>query len=263
MDERSHNLACPNRACPGRAYQSIAYFASRGVMDIEGLSEKTALKLVEAGKVRTVADLYGLSREDLLGIEGFADISADNLLAGIRGSLARPLWRVIVALEIPQVGEATAKLLAKHFGSLAALGAATREQLLEVYSVGPLIADEILRWFVDADNAALAAALTAAGVRTEEAAPAGGDGAFNGQTVVLTGTISFATRDQLKAWLESEGATVTDSVSKKTGLLIAGPGAGSKLEKAAKLGVRVWDEAALVEHMQINRPQQTPEWWPT
>lgn len=264
LDERSHNLRCPNRRCPGRLVQRIAYMASRGVLDIEGLSEKTAARLIEAKLVSEIDDVFRLTREQLLEVERFADLSADNLLAGIRGARSRPLWRVITALEIPQVGEATAKLLAKHFRSLEALGAASLEKLAAVYSVGKLIAEEIVEWFADAENMALTIRLGEVGVRvSEEEEAQGAPGAFEGRTVVLTGTISFATRDQLKEWLEAQGATVAGSVSKRTGLVIAGEAAGSKLDKARQLGVTVWEEPALLDYLRelpegINRP----DWWP-
>ncbi|MDQ3023373.1 MAG: NAD-dependent DNA ligase LigA [bacterium] len=269
LDERSHNLACPNTACPGRLVMRIGYFASRGVMDIDGFSDKSAAKLIEAGLVRTLDDIYRLTREQLLTVEGFADISADNLIAAIRARKNRPLWRVLVALEIPQVGEATAKLLAKHFGSLEALGNASVEELSAVYSVGKLIAEEIRAWFDVPENRELVQRLGEVGVRVaEDTATEGGatgGGPFEGKTVVLTGTMSFATRDQLKEWLEQNGATVSDSVSKKTGIVIAGPGAGSKLEKAEKLGVTVWDEEALLSFMRgtSTNPDPKPDWWPS
>jgi DNA ligase (NAD+) len=282
LDERAHNWACRNKQCRGRLAMRIAYLASRMVMDIEGLSEKTAWKLVEPRTVaaegekaektlpplvRDIDDVYRLSKEDLLTVEKFADLSADNLLARINGSKGRPLWRVIVALEIPQVGSQTAKLLAKHFGSLQALGAASEEELMAVYSVGKLIAQEIRAWFAEPGNAALCVRLGEVGLKVSEAGAGGagaGPQAFAGKTVVLTGTISFATRDQLKEWLELNGATASDSVSKKTGLVIAGPGAGSKLAKAEQLGVPVWDEAKLVEFMRSepSAPDEKPDWWP-
>ena len=265
-DERAHNYKCPNLACPGRLVMRIAYFASRGVMDIDGFSEKSAAKLIEAGLIKTLDDIYRLTREQLLEVDKFADVSADNLIAAIRASKNRPLWRVLVALEIPQVGEATAKLLAKHFKSLAALCEATVEQLMEVHSVGKLIAEEIRAWFDDAYNVALVQRLGEVGLRVAEDTVESGAGgsAFEGKTVVLTGTISFASRDQLKEWLEQNGATVSDSVSKKTGIVIAGPGAGSKLKKAQKLGVTIWDEEALLAFMRENEtlPAKKPEWWP-
>jgi DNA ligase (NAD+) len=264
VDERAHNWYCRNRDCPGRLAQRIAYFCSRDVMDIEGLSEKTARKLVECGLVRDIDGLYRLERERLLELEGFADVSVDNMLANIAGSKARPLWRVIVALEISQVGAQTAKLLARHFGSLDAIAQASEAELTQVFSVGPLIAREIRAWFDDNGNAALARRLSESGLRTSEDGE-GSDGPkpFAGKTVVLTGTISFATREELSEWLEALGASVSDSVSKKTGLLIAGPGAGSKLEKARSLGVEVWDEAALREFIQAqSAPTPRPHWWP-
>jgi DNA ligase (NAD+) len=266
VDERAHNWACPNRLCKGRLGMRVAYFCSRGVMDIEGLSEKTAQKLVESGLVEDIDGLYRLDRDKLLALEGFADLSVDNTLAAIAGSRSRPLWRVIVALEIPQVGTSTAKLLARHFGSLEAMGAASLEELQQVYSVGLLIAQEIRAWFDEPGNQALCQRLGEVGLRVSEAAGQGSGGPrpFEGRTVVLTGTISFASRDQLKEWLEQNGATVSDSVSKKTGLVIAGPGAGSKLEKAKSLGVQTWDEPALLDFMRDTEtsPSGKPAWWP-
>jgi DNA ligase (NAD+) len=258
IDERAHNYLCPNRLCPGRLVMRLAYFASRGVMDIEGLSEKTAARLAELGLVKDVDDIYRLTREQLLTVERFADLSADNLLAAINKSRSQPLWRVLVALEIPQVGEATAKLLAREFGSLAAMQAATQEQLMAVYGIGKVMAEEIAAWFAEAGNAGLR-------VSEEASAESAGPQPFRGQTVVLTGTISFATRDQLKAWLEENGATSSDSVSSRTGLVIAGPGAGSKLAKAEKLGVPVWDEARLLDFMHTTEsaPTEKPAWWPS
>jgi DNA ligase (NAD+) len=265
VDERAHNWACPNRDCPGRLAQRLAYFASRGVMDIEGLSEKTAEKLVESGLVPDVAGLFALSRETLTGLEGFAEVSVDNLLAAIDGTRKQPLWRVIVALEIPQTGAQTAKLLARRFHSLDALGQAGLEELQRVSGIGPLMAREIVDWFADERNRALVAGLEQAGLRVrEEEAGQAGPRPFAGRTVVLTGTISFASRDELKEWLELNGATVSDSVSKRTGLVIAGPGAGTKLAKAQSLGVAVWDEPALLAYMRETptMPEDKPGWWP-
>jgi len=264
-DERAHNLACANRDCPGRLAQRLAYFASRDVMDIEGLSEKTAKKLVDAGLVTDTNGLYGLSREELHGVEGFAEISVDNLLAAITSTRKQPLWRVIVALEIPQIGAQTAKLLARRFGSVEGLQAASQDELKQVSGVGPLLAQEITTWFADRRNRELVARLQHAGLRvSEETQAVGGTRVFDGKTVVLTGTMSFATREQLKAWLEANGATVSESVSKRTGLVIAGPGAGSKLEKAQKLSVEVWDEQRLLKFMRTTPtlPNDKPAWWP-
>ncbi len=265
IDERAHNWACPNRDCPGRLAQRLAYFASRGVMDIEGFSEKTAQKLVESAVLSDVDGLYALTRERLAGLEGFAEVSTDNLLAAIAGTRRQPLWRVLVALEIPQIGAQTAKLLARHFGSLDALGQAGVDELQRVSGVGPLLAQEIAGWFADARHRELVARLAAAGLRvSEEQAHSGGPLHFAGQTVVLTGTIGFATREELREWLEHNGATVSDSVSKRTGLVIHGANAGSKLAKARSLGVRIWNEEQLREFMRDTptQPEAKPAWWP-
>jgi DNA ligase (NAD+) len=264
-DERAHNWACPNRACPGRLTQRIAYIASRDVLDIEGLSEKTAQKLVESGLVQDIDGLFSLQREQLLSLDGFAEISVDNLLAALRTGLRRPLWRVVVALEIPQIGTATAKLLVRRFGTIAALAEAGMGELQEVSGVGPTLATEIHQWFAAPGNAALLSRLGAVGMTmSSETATTSQGTAFAGKTVVLTGTISFASRDQLREWLETNGAVVTDSVSKRTSLLIAGSAAGSKLDKAAKLGVEIWDEQRLVAYLttQPTLPEQKPAWWP-
>ena len=293
LDDRAHNLACRNRDCPGRLVERLEYFASRGVMDIEGFSGKTAQRLVETrrsaspdtvtGKdtllfagntenesgtgaplVRDIDDLYRLTAADLHGMEGFAEVSIGNLLSNIKASRNRPLWRVLTALEIPTVGAQNAKLLAAKFGSLAALGRAEKEELEAIHGIGPLMAQAIVEWFADDRNRDLIRRLGELGVTISEDQHHDADRVFDGKTVVLTGTISFAGRDQLGEWLELNGAKVTGSVSKRTSLVIAGPGAGSKLAKAEKLGIETWDEARLVEFMQDEEtlPVDKPDWWP-
>jgi len=234
------------------------------VMDIEGMSEKTAERLVAEGLVSNIDDLYRLTADDLTDLEGYAEVSIDNLLAAIAQSRRQPLWRVITALEIPQVGAQNSKLLAREFGSLAAIGAATTERLQEIHGIGPKMAEAIVSWFAADENQALLERLAAAGLAIATEAETAEPGVFDGKTVVLTGTISFAKRDQLKEWLEENGATVSGSVSKKTALVIAGPGAGSKLAQAEKHGVEVWDEARLVAFMNetATRPADKPDWWP-
>ncbi|MBN2081698.1 NAD-dependent DNA ligase LigA [bacterium] len=264
LDERAHNPACPNPRCRGRLVGRLAYFASRSVMDIEGMSEKTAERLVAEGLVNNIDDLYRLTPGDLTGLEGFAEVSIDNLLAAIAKSRRQPLWRVITALEIPQVGAQNSKLLAREFGSLAALSEAGAERLQEIHGIGPKMAEAIVSWFADPENQAMLTRLEEAGLTMTAETDSAEAGVFDGKTVVLTGTISFARRDELKDWLEQNGATVSGSVSKKTALVIAGPGAGSKLAQAEKHGVAVWDEARLVAFMQetATRPAQKPDWWP-
>jgi DNA ligase (NAD+) len=268
-DERAHNMACPNRDCPGRLTERIAYVASRGVLDMEGLSGKTAEKLVTAGLVKDVDGLFNLTRAQLAGMEGLGELSADKLLAEIERSKTQPFWRVLCALEIPQVGGATAKLLAREFGSVEALAKADQERLSSVYGIGPIMAADIEAWFREQRNLELVARLDHAGLqlRSEHAREADGGGPllFAGQTVVLTGTISFASRDQLTEWLEMNGAKAAGSVSKKTHLVIAGENAGSKLDKAKDFGLTIWDEAELVKQMREHEtlPHAKPAWWPS
>ncbi len=265
-DERSHNLRCPNRDCSGRLVERIAYFASRGVMDIEGFSRKTAAKLVQDGLVNELPDIYRLSVAQLSELEGFADVSAQNIHAAIQATQQQPLWRVICGLEISQVGSQTAKLLARRLGSIDALSTATTEELQRISGIGKVMADDIVAWFADERNQALVQGLAEAGLMMseEETEADAGPMLFDEKTVVLTGTITFASRDQLKDWLELNGARASSSVSKKTDIVIAGPGAGSKLEKAQSLGLEIWDEMRLIECMrtQASRPSTKPDWWP-
>jgi DNA ligase (NAD+) len=249
IDEKAHNLACPNRECPGKLTERLAYFASRGVMDIEGMSGKTAERLVSEKLVEDVDGIYRLEHEQLVALERFAEVSVDNLLAAIEGSKAQPLWRVITTLEIPQVGSQTAKLLAREFGGMENIAAASRERLEEVHGIGPLMAEDIVGWFAGSQNRALVDRLAAAGLRMAEDTSGEKPGYFAGKTVVLTGTISFASREQLKDWLELNGATVSGSVSKRTSLVIAGANPGTKHSKAQQLGVEIWDETQLNEFM--------------
>lgn len=264
VDERAHNWACTNRDCPGRLVERLSYFASRGVMDIEGMSRKTAERLVEEGLISDIDGIYGLQRDKLVALERFADVSVDNLLAAVSRSRRQPLWRTIVALEIPQIGGQTAKLLARHFGSLKTLSTAEQPVLEELAGIGPLMARDIVQWFADERNRALLDRLASAGLTTDEDLSPPESGVFADKTVVLTGTMSFATRDQLREWLELNGATVSGSVSKRTALVIAGPGAGSKLTKAEKLGIETWDEARLRAFMreEDTQPAVKPDWWP-
>lgn len=263
-DIRAHNLACPNRECPGRLAERLAYFASRGVMDIEGMSGKTAKRLVSEKLVHDVDGIYRLKREQLVALERFAEVSVDNLLAAIESSKRQPLWRVVTALEIPQVGAQTAKLLAREFGSMDSIAEASRERLEQVHGIGSLMAEDIMSWFADEQNRALMDRLAAAGLRMTEDTSGEKPGYFAGKTVVLTGTISFASRDQLKDWLELNGATVSSSVSKRTSLVIAGANPGTKHSTAQQLGVEIWDETLLNEFMrdQPSLPVDKPAWWP-
>lgn len=242
VDERAHNLACPNLGCPGRLVERLAYFGSRSVMDIEGFSKKTAHKLVQQGLVNSIPGLYSLSMEMFKQLEGFGEVSTDNLLAAINRTRNQPAWRVLTALEISQVGPQTAKLLLKTFGSIGELSKAHPLQLEGIKGVGPIMAKEICDWFKAEVNQTLWTSLAEEGLQMSQDAPVATGGRFAGKSIVLTGSLDFATRLELKEWLEGLGATVSSSVSKNTHLVIAGPGAGNKLVKARELEIEVWEQ---------------------
>ena len=232
--------------CPAQRKQALRHFASRHAMDIEGLGEKLIDQLVEGERVRTSADLYRLTTEDLAALERMADKSAANVVAAIDDSRRTTLARFIYALGIRHVGEATARDLAAHFGGVAALLAATETELLDVPDVGPVLAEAIHDFFAEPHNREVIDALRQAGVHWQEGPPRrAASGPLTGTTFVLTGTLPTLTRDAAKSLLEAAGATVAGSVSKKTDYVVAGADAGSKLTRAQALGVAIIDEAAL------------------
>jgi DNA ligase (NAD+) len=216
-------------------------------MDIEGLGVETSTQLTETGLVKTPADLYRLTYEQLVGLERFADLSARNLLAAIAASKTRPLRHVIYALGIRMVGEATALALARRFGSLEALLDASVEQLQSVRDVGPEVARQIHDFLAVPEQREMIRQLLAAGVRPEAEQAAASAGPFAGKTVVLTGSLKQYSRDSAKAEIERRGGRVSGSVSRKTDLVVAGEDAGSKLKKAQELGVRVVNEEGFRE----------------
>ena len=236
--------------CPAQRKQALRHFASRRAMDIEGLGEKVVDQLVDAGLVHSPADLYTLTVPQLAQLERFAEKSAENLVAAIRQSCAARLERLIYALGVRNVGEQTAKDLARHYGSLEALMAADIAGLMQVPDVGPVVADSIIAFFAEAHNREVIERLQAAGVHWEDVAVAAADGALTGQTIVLTGTLPTLTRDAAKALVEAAGGKVAGSVSAKTSFVVAGDAAGSKLEKAQSLGIEVLDEAAFLHRLQ-------------
>ncbi len=235
--------------CPAQRKEAIRHFASRRGMDIEGLGEKLIDQLVERELVHTVADLYRLDRETVAGLERMGEKSADNLIRAIEGSRHPPLARFLYALGIPEVGEATAQALARHFGSLERIMSATREELMEVPDVGPVVAESIVGFFGSEENRRVIRELLELGVRPREEetepAPLAARSPFAGRTVVLTGTLEGLARDEARALLERLGAHVAGSVSARTDLVICGANPGSKLERARALGVRIMDEQAL------------------
>lgn len=250
--------------CPAQRVQAIFHFAGRRTMDIEGLGERFAEALVEFDYVQTVDDLYTLTVDDLLEMKRRADERdgtvpatvkagkvadkwAHNLVNAIDVSRATTLDRLLFALGIPDVGESTAKTLARYFGALDPLMDADENALREVPDVGPIVAAHIANFFAESHNREVINALRERGVHWPEGAPQrSADGPLAGKTVVLTGGLSAMTRDQAGARLEALGAKVSGSVSKKTSIVVAGEAAGSKLAKAEELGIEIWDEAALL-----------------
>jgi DNA ligase (NAD+) len=236
-----------NLVCPAQVRGALVHFASRRAMDIEGLGDRLIEQLVETGLVRTPADLYALTLPRLAALERMGEKSAENLLAAIETSKKSTLARFLFALGARNVGETTAKDLARHFGSLAALTAADAKTLLEVPDVGPIVAESIRDFFAEPHNQEVIRRLIAAGVRWEEsegvfAAP---PGLLSGKVFVLTGTLPTLSRDAAKIMIEAAGGKASGSVSKKTDYVVAGDEAGSKLAKARELGIAIIDEAAL------------------
>jgi DNA ligase (NAD+) len=256
--------------CPAQRVQSLFHFASRRAMDIEGLGERLIQGLVETGRVRTVADLYTLTVDDFVQMKQRLDEEArtvpdtvkagkvatrwaENLVAGIDASRDTRLERVLFALGIRDVGESTAKTLARHFGALDPIVAADEETLREVPDVGPVVAARIAHFFAQAHNREVIDALRAHGVHWPEGPPQRAqEGPLAGKTVVLTGGLASMTRDEAGAKLEALGAKLSGSVSKKTSIVVAGEAAGSKLAKAQELGLEIWDEARLLAFLQAH-----------
>ena len=250
--------------CPAQRKQGLFHFASRRAMDIEGLGERFIDALVELGYVRSVADLYRLTLDDFIDMKRRADEMAEavpqtvkagkiatrwaeNLVGAIAASRDTTLERLLFALGIRDVGESTAKTLARHFGALDPIMAADEAALTTVPDVGPIMAAHIANFFAEPHNREVIAALRAAGVHWKEGAPQrASDGPLAGKTVVLTGGLEAMSRDEAGAKLEALGAKVSGSVSKKTSFVVAGEAAGSKLAKAQELGVEIWDEKKLL-----------------
>ncbi len=234
--------------CEAQRKEAIKHFASRKAMDIDGLGDKLVEQLVDGGLVHSVADLYALTAEQVAGLERMGDKSAENLMKALDASKGTSLSRFIFALGIREVGEATARSLARHFGSFEALAEADEAALLAVEDVGPVVAHYIVEFFQQEHNLEAVAQLRKAGLHWPDETPS--DSAAEplvGQTYVLTGTLEVMSRNEAKAHLQALGAKVAGSVSAKTHYLVAGPGAGSKLAKARELGVDIIDESALLD----------------
>jgi DNA ligase (NAD+) len=239
--ESEVDYRCVNADCPAKLLGTILHFASRGVMNIDGMGDALVTQLTERGLVKNVADIYKLTKADLLTLERMGDKSAQNILDEIEASKKLPLERVIYGLGIRMVGERTAQFLAEHFGSMEALEHATVEELQNVDEVGPRIAESIVEFFSIPANHKLVDRLGQSGLAFKGKKKERGT-KLAGKTFVLTGTLQKYTRDEAKRIIEDAGGKVTGSVSKKTDYVVAGTDAGSKLDKAKELGVAVIDE---------------------
>ncbi len=252
-DEAVARCSAGPEICPAQRKEGLRHFASRLALDIEGLGDKLIEQLVDKDQVRIAADLFSLRKDELIRLERMGAKSAENLLAAIERSRETTLARFIYALGIREVGEATAQSLARHFGDLEPLRRAQVAELEQVPDVGPVVAGNIHSFFANDDGARAVDALLEAGIRWPAVAVETGAQPLLGQTWVLTGTLESMTRDAAKSELVALGAKVSGSVSGKTSRVVAGPGAGSKLEKARDLGVPVMDEAEFLEVLESHR----------
>jgi DNA ligase (NAD+) len=236
---------CPNRACPSRGLESLINWV-QGAADIDGVGEQLVRRLWELGLVRSLPELYRLTKEQLLELDGFAEISATNAIGAIEASKQVPFRRVLVGLNIPDVGWVTAQNLARHFGSVDRLAGAAQEEIMECEGIGPERAEAIAEWFADDDNRRLVEELRALGLRfvaDEDDRPV--EGPLTGKQYVITGTLESMSREQARTALEALGAKVSDNVSKKTTAVFVGESPGSKAAKAEKAGVALRGEDGL------------------
>lgn len=239
---------CPNFECPGRRLESLVHFASRAAMDIRGLSYARITQLVDAGMVADAADVYGLTTDQLVTLERFAEKSAEQLVEAIAASKEQPLSRLLFGLGIANIGEIAAKQIARHFGTMDAIMNASVDDVLAVHGIGEILAESLVSWFADIKAQKLIEKLRAHGLTFVEPQSQSGD-ALKGLTVVITGTLPTLSREQAGALVESNGGRVSSSVSKKTSFVVVGEEAGSKLEKAKQLGVETIDEAELLRRV--------------
>lgn len=242
---------CVNGQCPAQRIEKLVHFASKGALDIDGLGPAGVVQLVEAGLVKSPVDLYGLKKDDLLGLERFGEKSAENLLASIEESKTQPMARVLFGLGIRLVGAEVAREVAAHTGSFEGLMRLSKEELLEIPGVGDKIAQSLSDYFADPENQALVEGLLAHGLAapTEQESSTQQEQVLTGHTFVVTGKLEGFTRSAIEDFLRTLGANVTSSVSKQTTYLVAGPGGGSKLTKANDLGIPVLSETELIEFL--------------
>jgi DNA ligase (NAD+) len=243
---------CPNRkGCPSQTVEWLCHFGSPDALDIEHLGYQTVIALVERGWLADPADIYALGAAQLVQLSGWAEKSAQNLLDAIAASKQRPIWRLLVGLNIRRVGAHVAQLLAQRFASLDALAAANLEDLQALEGVGPEIANAVHDWFRDPENGALIGKLGRAGLRVKDQTPGGpvGPRPLEGKIVVITGTLPTLSREQATALAQQAGARVTSGVSKKTSFVLAGVQPGSKLAKAQDLDIETIDEGEFLRRL--------------
>jgi DNA ligase (NAD+) len=241
--EGEANYYCENYECPMQIRGRIQHWAMRGAMDIEGLGEAVVDQLVEHGFVHNIADLYDLhtQKEKLLELERWGEKSVQNLLDGIEQSKQKPFHRVLYSIGIRHVGAGVAQVLTEHFSSIDELAKTNENELQSIYEIGPRIAESIVKFFADKHHREIIERLKRAGLKLQSDKKKT-TGPFSGKTFVLTGTLANFTRDQAKEIIEKLGGKVASSVSKNVSVVIVGEEAGSKLDKAKKLGIELWDE---------------------
>jgi DNA ligase (NAD+) len=240
---------CTNINCPAQIRQRIQHYASRSAMDIDGLGEKISAQLFERGLVENLPDLYELTKEDLLSLDGFADKSADNLLEEIEASKDQTLARFLVALSIPQVGEHMARLLSEHFEDLDELMEASEQDLEKLDEVGPVVAKSVATFFSEPQNRKAIQQLQSDGLALTNPFAGEQHGPLADLTFVFTGSLERWTRDEVKQLVERKGGRATSSVSGETDYVVAGPGAGSKLDEAEERDLQVMDEDQFIDFL--------------
>jgi len=247
--EGAYHVCSNGLSCPAQLEGHVVHFCARGAMDITGLGEKTVKQLIEKGMVRDLADVYALTPIDLAALEGFAEKSIENLMAALEASKKPRLDRFLFALGIEHVGETVARLLADHFGGLPPLMDATAEDLQRIHGIGPEVAESVAHFFAGARNRKVIERLLKSGVKPVHEARAKGPQPLAGQIVVFTGGLESMGRPEAQKRAEAAGARTASSISKRVTLVVAGPGAGSKLDEARKLKIEVIDEAAFLKRI--------------
>ena len=247
--EGAYHLCTNGLSCPAQREGHLQHFVSRGAMDIAGLGDKTVQQLLETKRIRDIADLYALTPIDLAGLEGFAEKSIDNLMQAIEASRTRKLDRFVYALGIEHVGDTVARLLVDHYGALDPIASASEEELQGIKGIGPEVAASVRHFFSNARNRKVLERLAKAGVKPVAEKRERGPQSFAGETLVFTGSLEAMSRPEAQRKAEARGARISGTISKKVTLVVAGPGAGSKLAEAEKFGITVIDEAAFLKRL--------------